>query len=293
VGTAALSAIPVLAGEPVYLWTVESESATVTLVGSVHFGRPDFYPLPEVFEENFAEAEVLAVEVDISDPKTMAEFATIMTEKGFLPRGVNLQDKLGTEAWDAYVKYANSRGIDPATYSRYKPGVATLILMQLEYVRAGFDPQLGIDMYFLNGAKKGGKEIRSLETIAEQMDIFIGVTDELDDVLLVETLEQMDQLGPETDRMIQFWKAGDAEGLDAMMQDQVGEDPAMIAFYRELLDDRNVKMAATIDAWLGEDEDVFVVVGAGHFGGEMGIIALLEKEGWTIEQGAGAFATAE
>lgn len=294
VGTAAFPAIPAFAADdPVYLWTVESETATVTLVGSVHFGEPDFYPLPEVFEESFAEAGVLAVEVDITDPKTMAEFATIMTEKGFLPRGENLQDRLGEEAWTAYVEYAKSRGIDPATYSRYKPGMAALMLMQQEYLRVGFDPQLGIDMHFLTAARKLGKEIRSLETIADQMDIFLGVTDELDDVLLIETLEQMDQLGPETRRMIALWKAGDDQGLDDVMQGQIGEDPQMIAFYRTLMDDRNVKMVATIDAWLDEDDDVFVVVGAGHFGGGMGLLALLEKEGWQVEQGTGAFATVE
>jgi uncharacterized protein YbaP (TraB family) len=67
----------------------------------------------------------------------------------------------------------------------------------------------------------------------------------------------------------------------------------MTQFYRKLLDDRNVVMADKIDAWLGEDTDVFVVVGAGHFAGEMGILHLLEQKGWKVEQAAGEFAAAE
>ena len=84
--------------------------------------------------------------------------------------------------------------------------------------------------------------------------------------------------------MIALWESGDVEGLDRFLQDQVGEDPAMVDLYRRLLDDRNVDMAEKIDAMLKDDADVFVVVGAGHFAGEMGILHLLEEKGWTVTQ---------
>ena len=64
----------------------------------------------------------------------------------------------------------------------------------------------------------------------------------------------------------------------------MGDDPELQAFYRKLLDERNVAMVETIDGWLAGDEDVFVVVGAAHYGGEMGILKLLQEKGHEVEQ---------
>ena len=58
----------------------------------------------------------------------------------------------------------------------------------------------------------------------------------------------------------------------------------MKEFYYKLLDDRNVAMADKIDEMLQGDTDVFVVVGAGHFAGEMGIVSLLGEKGYKVEQ---------
>jgi ABC-type sulfate/molybdate transport systems ATPase subunit len=48
--------------------------------------------------------------------------------------------------------------------------------------------------------------------------------------------------------------------------------------------DRNVAMVDKIDTMLAGDTNVFVVVGAGHFGGEQGIVKLLEEKGHEVEQ---------
>ena len=101
---------------------------------------------------------------------------------------------------------------------------------------------------------------------------------------MTEFLDQMDELGPMIEEMVGLWKAGDVEGLDKFLQDEVGDDPDMVAFYRTLLDDRNVGMTDQIAGMLEGDTDVFVVVGAGHFSGSNGILSLLESKGYEVEQ---------
>jgi len=274
-----------LAARPVFLWTVESRTATVTLVGSIHVGRPDFFPLPDVFEDAFAAAGALAVEVDVSRPENVQKSMTLMMKEGMLPEGETLEGRLGPEVWARLQAYAGERDIPLALFSRYKPGIVAMLLVMEEYQRAGFDPNLGIDVHFLEEARETGKEILELESIEDQLDLFFMVDDELDDVLMAEMLDQMDDLEELTNEMVEAWRAGDAGKLDAFLQEQMGDDPAMVEFYRKLLDDRNVAMAAKIDAWLAGDRDVFVVVGAGHFAGEMGILHLLGEKGWTVVQG--------
>ncbi len=106
VGTAAATA-----AEPLFLWTVQSETATVTMVGSIHVGKPDFFPLPDVFENSFASAGALAVEVDIGNPANIQKTMALMTQKGILPKGETLEGRLGPEVWKRLEEYAAERGI--------------------------------------------------------------------------------------------------------------------------------------------------------------------------------------
>jgi uncharacterized protein YbaP (TraB family) len=48
--------------------------------------------------------------------------------------------------------------------------------------------------------------------------------------------------------------------------------------------DRNRNMTKKIASYLRSGGCVFVVVGAGHLVGELGIVELLRKEGFTVEQ---------
>jgi len=280
----AAACVAVADEKPLFMWQVQSETATVSLVGSIHVGKPDFFPLAEPFEEAFADAPVLAVEVDMTDPVNLQKSAVLVMQKGMLPGDTTLEDRLSPELWKRMQDFAAERNMNMTMYSKLKPGIMAMIMVLEEYKKLGFDPELGIDKHFLDAALEQDKEIRELETIEAQLDLFFSIDDQLDDILVAEILDQMDEIAAITEEMIGLWKSGDVEGLDKFLQDQVGEDPAMADFYRTLLDDRNVEMADKIDEWLKADTDVYVVVGAGHFSGKMGIISLLEEKGYKIEQ---------
>jgi len=283
--TILVAAGPLQAGEkPIFMWQVKSETATVSLVGSIHVGKPDFFPLAEPFETAFAAAPVLAVEVDMTDPANLQKSGLLVMQKGMLPGDTTLKDRLSPELWKRLEKYAAENNMNLSMYSKFKPGLVAMIMVLEEYKKVGFDPELGIDKHFLDSATEQGKEIRELETIEAQLDQFFSIDDQLDDILMAEFLDQMDDIVAMTDEMVALWKSGDADGLDKFLQDQMGEDPAMEEFYRALLDDRNVGMADKIDEWLKADTDIYVVVGAGHFSGKMGIISLLEDKGYKVEQ---------
>jgi len=274
----------VAGAKPIFMWQVKSETATVSLVGSIHVGKPDFFPLADPFETAFAAAPVLAVEVDMADPANLQKSAALMMQKGMLPGEKTLEDCLSPELWKRMEDYAAEKDMNLALYSKLKPGLVAMIMVLEEYKKQGFDPELGIDMHFLDAAREHGKEIRELETIEAQLDLFFSIDDKLDDILMAEILDQMDDVVAMTEEMVELWKTGDVEGLDKFLQDQMGEDPAMAEFYHALLDDRNVKMVDKIDEWLKADTDIYVVVGAGHFSGQMGILSLLEDKGYKVQQ---------
>ena len=272
-------------GPRIYQWEIRSETATVTMAGSIHVGQEDFFPLPAPFEDAFTAADALAVEVDATSPENLQKTQVLMMQQGMLPGSQTLKDRLDPELYARLEAFAAEKGEPLVMYSKFKPGLVALILTMNEYQRQGFNMELGIDKHFLDQAKEAGKPVRELETIESQMKLFLEVDDELDDLMLSETLGQMDGLQEQTALMVELWKTGDVEGLDAFLAEQIGSDERMQAYYRKLLDDRNVQMAEKIDAWLRADEDIYVVVGAGHFSGKMGLVQLLEDKGWKVEQG--------
>lgn len=272
------------AGEKLYMWQAKSPTATVTMVGSIHVGQADFFPLTAAYEQAFAAAPVLAVEVDMTDPAVLQKSGTLMLERGMLPGDETLETRLEPEVYNRLLLHAEKNGTPLIMFNKLKPGIVALVLVMEEYKKQGFDPELGIDKHFLDAAKAANKEVRSLETVEDQLQIFFDIDDTLDDLMMTEFLDQMVDVKAMTEEMIGYWQAGDADGLDRFLQSQMGEGPEMEAFYRKLLDDRNVGMAASIEAFLAGDQDVFVVVGAGHFAGEKGIVALLRGKGLEVGQ---------
>lgn len=275
---------PALATDKLFLWKIEGEHATVHLTGSIHVGKPDFYPLPGPIIDAFAGADALAVEVDVTSPEVMQEAARITMTKGMLPENQTLESSLAPEIYARLEAFAAERGINIEMYGRFKPAIVAMALVLEEYKKAGFQETLGVDAHFLDAARKMQKEIRQLESIEAQMALFLEMTDTLDDLLVVEVMDQSAHIVDFTEKMVAAWQAGDAAALDDLLQSQIGDDPEIEEFYRKLMDNRNVALVDIIDFWLHGKDDIFVVVGAGHYGGEMGMLKLLEARGWTVTQ---------
>lgn len=284
----ALAALALLApparGAPLFLWEAAGPRAKVVMAGSIHVGREDFFPLPAPFESAFAAAPVLAVELDAASPANQARIVELTAARGMLPGGLTVRDRLEPANWARLERAAAEVGLPLAAVERMQPGLVAMVLVMQAYAQQGLDAGLGIDKHFLDAARAQGKPVRELETIDAQMQLFLDIDDELDDLLVAGMLEDMGRLREVTDAMIGAWLAGDVAALDALLQEQAGDDARLVAWYRRLLDDRNAAMADSVDAWLRADRDVFMVVGAGHFTGEGGVVKRLEQRGWSVTQ---------
>eukprot|EP00831_Metopus_contortus_P075367 TRINITY_DN69093_c0_g1_i1.p2 TRINITY_DN69093_c0_g1~~TRINITY_DN69093_c0_g1_i1.p2 ORF type:complete len:127 (-),score=13.60 TRINITY_DN69093_c0_g1_i1:34-378(-) len=54
-----------LAGGEMMFWKVSDNDSSVYLLGSMHFGKADFYPLPAVIESAYQNSDLLGVEIDM------------------------------------------------------------------------------------------------------------------------------------------------------------------------------------------------------------------------------------
>ena len=81
-----------------FMWEVESNGNTVYLVGSMHIADDSFYPLRKEFEEAFAEADYLGVEIDISKAADEAQQKLIL-DLGSYQDGTTLKDHVSSETY--------------------------------------------------------------------------------------------------------------------------------------------------------------------------------------------------
>lgn len=158
-----------------------------------------------------------------------------------------------------------------------------MTVVALETVKLGLDPKLGIDMHFLSKAE-GKKRILELESLDYQISVLSGLSDKDQELFLLYTLKDLNILEQELDKMIQAWISGDTKAMESLMTRSVSEDKRLSSIYEKLVSERNKKMASKIGDFLKAKETYFIIVGAGHLVGSQGIIELLKRDGYRVEQ---------
>jgi uncharacterized protein YbaP (TraB family) len=68
------------------------------------------------------------------------------------------------------------------------------------------------------------------------------------------------------------------------MTKSVIEDRRLSSIYERLIYERNGNMASRVEDLLRTKETYFVIVGAGHLVGDKGVIEILKKRGYLLEQ---------
>ncbi len=158
-----------------------------------------------------------------------------------------------------------------------------MTLEAMELLKLGYDPRYGADNYFLSKAS-GRKKILELESVDEQMNLLAGLSEQEQELLLLLTLKDLQTAAREVDQAVRAWKSGDTKGMEAVMTKSLKDDPKLAPIHEKLIVERNGKMVSTVEAYLKSKGTYFVVVGAGHLTGEKGIIEVLRKKGYPVEQ---------
>lgn len=262
-----------------FLFRVQGQTNAVYLLGSVHFLRSDDYPLPDAFEDAYAEAEELYMELDMDDLDPLA-IMQVMREKGMLGDGRSLRDLMGTK-YSLASERAASIGVNLDMLAATKPWLAAMTILQLQLVKLGFDPSHGVEMYFVRKAQGDNKSIHGLETMHYQLDLFDGLSPSNQQKFLLQALEDAAAMQEEMDRVLKAWRMGDVSSLGDYMLSDLQKLPGV---YESLVVQRNENWAGIVKELLSADKDYLVIVGAGHLAGEDSLINKLKGMGYQVRQ---------
>ncbi len=263
-------------------WEVQAENATVYLLGSIHYADESFYPLRKEIEEAFYLSDHLVVEINIDAAKA-ERYRDLIREKGSYQGDTTIRDEITRQTYRKLESVLRRLDVPMEIVQKQKPGILVLTLTSIQVMRMGLMPEMGIDAYLLRQASRIGKDIIELETVDEQIEIFLNISD--GDLLLREALFSLDEADMQMMDMIFCWKSGDEACIESILfEDALTDYPSFVSIYDILFFRRNEDMANDIKTFLDGKGTYFVVVGAGHLVGDKGIPELLRKAGFRVRR---------
>lgn len=260
------------------LWKVSDEDTTIYLFGTVHVLPKDLVWYDAEIDEALSASDTIVTEIAM-DPATEAKQQILAQQKGVFTDGTTLRSLLDEEQRAAYESALARLGAPANSFDPLEPWLTTLTLTFLPLMQQGYDPASGVEKVILS--KAGEQSLDALETIEFQLDMFDSMPMDKQVTFMMEAVEAMPEVKATLDGMVERWAQGDADGLAALMNDDL-TDPVLAD---TLLYSRNENWAEWIEDRLDNAPGtVFMAVGAGHLAGKQSVQDYLEERGIQSER---------
>lgn len=265
---------------PSSVWEVERDGHRIYLAGTIHLLREKDYPLPEVYDEAYKNSNKLVFELP-PDSEGNGEVVQRMRKLGAYPATDDLSKHLSPDAYKRVLAWADKHDFPADTIRHFRPWFLSLTIAAVEYQGLGATPDHGLDTYFEKRAATDDKAGAGLESVEFQLTLFSGLTEKMQENLLVQTLDEVETMGKDFDDLLLAWRSGDAEGLQKYLFRDADKFPDLLD---QFLTKRNKAWVPKLDKFLKDGEHVMVLVGAGHLVGKSGLIELMKEKGCTVRQ---------
>lgn len=262
------------------LWKATKDQHTIYVQGSVHVLKAENYPLDPAIEQVYAESGTLVFEADLKE-MTSPETQKMIMSKAVFEHGRTLKSELSPDVYALLAAELKETGMPEAAVQSFKPWFVSILILVPRMQAMGLNPELGLDQYFYRKATADGKKVVGLESLEFQFNLFDTLSDEDQDAFTRYFLKDLKQNLTMIPEILAAWKNGDIETLNGIFTEGFKEYPDM---FDQFLTRRNRDWVRKLSQMPAAEKPVMVVVGAGHLGGETGLVALLEAEGFTLEQ---------
>ncbi|MEP1096529.1 MAG: TraB/GumN family protein [Cyclobacteriaceae bacterium] len=253
------------------LWKIEGKGIQPSYVfGTFHLLSQKDFELKEKVKLAFQAADQIVLELDMDDPGMQMK----VMQHASMKDGKTLDELLTDEEYKMIDRVLISTiGAGLRNYNTVKPVVLSSLLLPtlIDGLPASFELTL------VQMAAEKNKEMFGLESVAEQMQVFdkIPYQDQIDDILeIVTERERMQSL---FNSMVEVYKMEDVTKMYEMISEYMNGENELASFLLE----RNRNWISRIDKF-ARQKSSFFGVGAGHIGGNEGVINLLRKEGYTV-----------
>lgn len=253
------------------LWVVKDKDTTIYLFGTIHALKPQLSWFDSAVRKAFDASGQLVLEIPLPTPE---QAKAVIGPLAMDTTGKPLTQKLTEADRKVYAAAMAKLGIPETAFDRFEPWFAAVTLAQIELQKAGFNAGEGVEVALNAAAKAAGKPVTGLETLEQQLGYFHSLPQDEQIAFLIASAKDIDTFNASINAMLDRWKAGDAEGLSKLMNEDLSGQPHL---YQVLLAERNARWADWIDNRLKTPGTVFIAVGAGHLAGKDSVQAYLAK----------------
>ncbi len=219
------------------------------------------------------ETQQLYLELDMDDPSMMTSMMGGMS----MQNGEKMSNLASAEDFALVDEYlTKNMGASAKMLDNLKPFMVSTMLLP------GLMPctLTSVEDELMKISKAQNEEIYGLETVEEQLAVFDKIPYQIQmDELVASVKNKFADDKLELDKMFELYEKKD---LDAMLDMMDTSKNDIVAKYQDdLLNNRNANWIPKITK-IAKEKPTFFGVGAGHLGGDHGVLALLRKSGFTV-----------
>ena len=262
------------------LWVVKDADTTIYLFGTVHLMPSDAsWHSPEL-DRALADSRTLYIELTDDDPANM----TALVLRYGMDATHPLSSQLSQSEAHRLDLLANKLGVPGGmqTLNVMRPWLAALTLAVTPLLKAGLDPEHGVDKQLKARMGAAGKPVLGLETAEQQIRFLADLPRPIELALLRSTMRDAEKDTFQLTELIDAWKAGDVDAIARIGNDDMRRHEPKL--YQLLLVQRNQAWATKIATMLQQPGTVFIAVGAAHLAGPDSVQARLKQMGLPVER---------
>lgn len=257
--------------EKTLLWEVSGKgiSHPSYLFGTIHLMCPDELKMPTIVKEKFSTTKQLFLEIDLDDPSMMPTMMKSMK----MSNDTTLQILLGEDYEKVNGLFTKTTGISLHLMSTTKP----MMLMSMIYPSILGCVPVSWESELQKMAKKNNMEINGLETLADQINVFDKIPYKVQSDMFSKMLTEIESSKKQFHEMLDLYNKKDINQMNLL----TSQDEDFGSYEDILLTERNKNWIPIIGEQ-AKKSPTFFAFGAGHLGGEKGVISLLRKSGFTV-----------
>ncbi len=269
---------------PLLYKAVDKDGNIAWLLGAIHVGREEFYPLPDYVMNAFDSSKALAIECDTIDFENVFEYMKYTDN-------TTIKDHIDEQLYDISTQILKENNILDEVDESCMPSVWSLYIDRLTYEKIGFEQKYGIDTYLTDLALENDKKVLEVEGDEIHGKVMAKLSDEVQEMKLISSVSKYSnrELAKQNlNSSLDMWAKGDEAEISAMINaEPLYESQEQKEFQEEynkvMRDERNDQMNEFVKNVMKDEKEIFVCVGMAHIVGENGIVSQLKELGYTVE----------
>ncbi|HTN45498.1 MAG TPA: TraB/GumN family protein [Flavipsychrobacter sp.] len=257
------------------LWKISGKDMKQSsyVFGTMHLICKDDYLWTLAMKKSLKAAKEVCFEMDMDDPNVLLQIAAGMIDN----TGKRLSDYFTPEEYKLVSQYFSEQaGLDATMIEQLKPAALVNLL-----ATSGFNcsNMVSYETNIMDEAKKMRIEVTGLEEPREQLALLESFSADSITKEIIQLLQK--NVSSDTNEYHDMVTAYRRQDISALYEMMSGLEQSGIRS-QTFLAERNEKWIERMEERM-DQKPVFFAIGAGHLGGEKGVINLLRKKGYKVQ----------